>query len=120
MTEGEMSLEIGRFTSSYPVPPAAPARPAADSPEAPDDAHAHRFDTVLGDVPPAPTAEVRAQVDRAAEIAAELAARNRELHFSTDKDTGRVVIQVRDLDGNVIRTIPPSRALDVMSGAAVL
>jgi flagellar protein FlaG len=118
MTEGEMSLEIGRFTSSYPVPPAAPARPAAASPEAAE--KARNFDTVLGDVPPAPPREVRAEVDRAAEIAADLAARNRELHFSTDKDTGRVVIQVRDLDGNVIRTIPPSRVLDVMSGTAVL
>jgi flagellar protein FlaG len=29
------------------------------------------------------------------------------------------VIQVRDLDGNVLKTIPPSRALDVMSGAAL-
>jgi flagellar protein FlaG len=58
-------------------------------------------------------------VDRAAEIAAHLAAQNRELHFSTEQDTGRVVIQVRDLEGNVIRTIPPSRALDVMSGAAL-
>ena len=42
-----------------------------------------------------------------------------ELHFSKDSETGRVVIQVRDLDGNVLKTIPPSRALDVMSGAAL-
>ena len=37
---------------------------------------------------------------------------NRELHFETDEETGRVIIQVRDLEGNVIRTIPPSDALD--------
>ena len=29
---------------------------------------------------------------------------------------GRVIVQVRDLDGNVIRTIPPSEALDVLAG----
>jgi flagellar protein FlaG len=117
MTEGEMTLEIGRFTSSYPVaPPPAPQRAiAASAAEGP----ARRFDTLLDDVPPAPTEEVRAHVDRAAEVAAELAARDRELHFSTDEETGRVIIQVRDLDGNVIRTIPPSHALDVMSGAAL-
>ena len=74
---------------------------------------------MLGDVPPAPTEEVRRQVDRAAEIAAQLHDNNRELHFSKDQETGRVVIQVRDLDGNVLKTIPPSRALDVMSGAAL-
>ena len=28
-----------------------------------------------------------------------------------------MVIEVRDLDGNVIKTIPPSKALDIMSGA---
>jgi FlaG protein len=116
MTEGEMSLEIGRFTSSYPIVPVPPARPAAGSPEAAGQPRS--FDTVLGDVPPAPTDEVRDQVARASEIAQQMADRNRELHFSKDEQTGRMVIQVRDLDGNVIRTIPPSSVLDVMSGAA--
>lgn len=110
-----MTLEIGRFIPSYPVRPASPSRAAG--------ARAARAAAPgtesVADVPPAPPAEVRAQVDRAAEIARQLVAANRELHFSKDEDTGRVVIQVRDLDGNVIRTIPPSRVLDVMSGAAL-
>jgi FlaG protein len=110
-----MSLEIGRFTPASRVAPVAPAR----SPAAPARGASPRFDTVLGDVPPAPTAEVRRQVDRASEIAAQLAAANRELHFARDAGSGRVVIQVRDLDGNVIKTIPPSHALDVMAGAAL-
>ncbi len=112
-----MSLEIGRFNPSQHTPPAVQPRPVAAAPVA--GAQPSGFDTVLGDVPPAPTKEVRAQVDRAAEIAADMADRNRELHFSKDEDTGRLVIQVRDLDGNVIRTIPPSHALQVMSGSAL-
>ena len=60
-----------------------------------------------------------AEVDAAWERAAQLAAQNRELHFATDEETGRVIIQVRTLDGEVLRTIPPSRALDVMSGSAL-
>lgn len=111
-----MSLEIGRFTPTLPVPPVPPARTLAAPARGED---APQFDTVLGDVPPAPTEEVRKQVDRAAEIAAQLAVANRELHFSKDQDTGRVVIQVRDLDGTVIRTIPPSHVLAVMSGEAL-
>ena len=111
-----MSLEIGRFTPVHHVLPAPPVRPAAPTVRGGEPS---RFDTVLGDVPPAPTEEVRRQVDRAAEIAAQLHENNRELHFSKDEATGRVVIQVRDLDGNVLKTIPPSRALDVMSGAAL-
>ena len=110
-----MTLEIGRFTPAQPVRPAVAARPQA----VPARAGEPRFDTVLGDVPPAPTAEVRNQVDRAAGIAEQLAASNRELHFSKDAETGRLIIQVRDLQGNVIKTIPPSHALQVMSGAAL-
>ena len=29
------------------------------------------------------------------------------------------MIEVRDLEGNVLKTIPPAKALDVMSGAAL-
>ena len=42
---------------------------------------------------------------------------NRELHFSHDKESGRVIIEVRDLEGNVLKTIPPSKAMDILSGA---
>jgi hypothetical protein len=30
-----------------------------------------------------------------------------------------VIVEVRDLEGNVIGTIPPSKALAVMAGAAL-
>jgi flagellar protein FlaG len=56
-------------------------------------------------------------VDKAAERVQELHTQNRELHFSRDEASNRVVIEVRDLDGNVIKTIPPAKALDIMSGA---
>jgi flagellar protein FlaG len=59
-------------------------------------------------------------VNKAAEIVEQLQKQNRELHFSRDENTNRVVIEVRDLDGNVIKTIPPAKALDIMSGTAQL
>ena len=73
--------------------------------------------TIISEVPPAPTAEARELVDRAAERVQELHAANRELHFSREAHSNRVVIEVRDLEGNVIKTIPPAKAMDVMSGA---
>ena len=87
-----MSLEIGplRFRQPYVVPDAVPAGP-----------------------PPA----VRAEVDAARRRAAELAAQSRELHFTKDASSGRVIIEVRTLDGKVLRQIPPSKALAVMGGA---
>jgi hypothetical protein len=117
-----MNLEIGRFTHSAPVTPVSPHTRGehsgtTDATRAP--VGTAGFDTILGDIPPAPPEEARKQVDVAAQRVDELAASNRELHFTQDKDSGRVIIQVRDLEGKVIRTIPPSHALDVLSGAAL-
>jgi flagellar protein FlaG len=82
-------------------------------------AGAPKGDVAVISLPPSPPAEVLDEVARARDRAAELAANNRELHFTTDQDTGRVIVQVRDLQGNVIRTIPPSHALQVVSGAPI-
>ena len=70
-------------------------------------------------IPAGPPPDVLAEVDAARERAAELAAQNRELHFRRDEATRRTIIEVRTLDGEVLRTIPPSRALDVMGGEAL-
>jgi flagellar protein FlaG len=70
-------------------------------------------------LPPSPPDEVRDAIGAAAARAAELRAENRELHFRKDQTSGRVIVEVRDLAGNVIRTIPPSTALDVMAGARI-
>jgi uncharacterized FlaG/YvyC family protein len=70
-------------------------------------------------LPPSPPPEVLDEVAAARDRAAELAASNRELHFSVDGESNRVIVQVRDLAGNVIRTIPASEALDVMTGRPV-
>ena len=117
-----MSFEIG------PLPPVTPGvaarRPAPVAPTADFAVTLARATEPKGDVavislPPSPPPEVLDEVAAARDRAAELAANNRELHFSTDQDTGRVIVQVRDLQGNVIRTIPPSHALHVMSGGAL-
>jgi uncharacterized FlaG/YvyC family protein len=73
----------------------------------------------LSDIPATPPVDVLAEIDRAAARAQELARANRELHFEKDQASGRIIVQVRDLEGNVLRTIPPSSALDVMSGAGL-
>ena len=77
------------------------------------------IDTTALAIPASPPAEVLDAVGAAAARAAELRSQNRELHFEKDEHSGRVIIQVRDLAGNVIRTIPPSSALEIMSGAAI-
>jgi flagellar protein FlaG len=112
-----MTFEIGQLT----IAPVAPAsRPAAPHTPAAVASAAHADPVDWSDVIPAsPPPEVLAEVDAAWQRGAELAAQNRELHFERDAETGRTIIQVRSLDGEVLRTIPASKALDVMSGGAL-
>jgi hypothetical protein len=67
-------------------------------------------------LPASPPTAVLEDMHAAARVAEKLRAQQRELHFETTSD-GRVTVQVRDLDGNVIRTIPPARALEIASGS---
>jgi hypothetical protein len=116
-----MSFEIG------PLPPitpgVAPRRtapvPTADVSVTPARASEPKGDIAVISLPPSPPPEVMDEIAAARDRAAELAANNRELHFGTAEETGRIIVQVRDLQGNVIRTIPPSHALQVMSGGAL-
>jgi FlaG protein len=106
-----MDLRIDKL--GFSTPPTAPKRPALAAagfglPEP--------VDTSIPDVPPP---DVLREVQEAGRRAEELWNARRELHFQVDDDTGRVVVQVRDLEGHVIRTIPPSEALDIMSGRGI-
>ncbi|MEA2459309.1 MAG: hypothetical protein QOC95_2281 [Thermoleophilaceae bacterium] len=67
-------------------------------------------------LPASPPPAVLEDMYAAARVAADLRAQQRELHFETTSG-GRVIVQVRDLDGNVIRTIPPAHALEIAAGA---
>ena len=67
-------------------------------------------------LPASPPPAVLEDVHVAARVYQELRAQKRELHFEVT-DGGRVAVQVRDLDGNVIRTIPAAHALEVAGGA---
>lgn len=112
-----MTIEIGHLTvKPSGAAPSAPAPAAAEAPAPSGRAAALDSSDVI---PASPPPEVLAEVDAAWERAAELAAQNRELHFTRDEASGRTIIEVRTLTGEVLRTIPPSQALDVMGGGAL-
>ena len=93
---------IAKPQRSSAAKPAAPVQPAA----------AVSVDTL----PASPPDSVLEEMFAASKVADSLHEQARELHFEP-AGNGRVVVQVRDLDGNVIRTIPPATALDVAAGA---
>lgn len=111
-----MGLDVARIepTSFQTAPERAPrdARTAAAG-DARDTA-----DLSSAEIPSSPPAEVLDAVDAAARVARELRAQGRELRFvpASESGDGRTHVEVRDLDGNVLRTIPPSQALDVATG----
>jgi hypothetical protein len=112
-----MSFEIGPLP---PVTPGVAPRRTAPAHTADFSVTPARPSEPKGDIAViSPPPEVMDEIAAARDRAAELAANNREPHFSTDEETGRIIVQVRDLRGNVIRTIPPSRALHVMSSGAL-
>jgi hypothetical protein len=114
-----MSLEIGKLP---PVQPSA----AISRPESKrfslDLARTHApaaTDRVELSLPASPPPEILDEIGAAADRVDALAALDRELHFRTDEESGRVIIEVRDFEGNVIRTIPPTEALDVLAGGSL-
>jgi uncharacterized FlaG/YvyC family protein len=78
----------------------------------PEVAQAATADTM----PSRPPVDVLKEMEAASQRYEDLRSQQRELHFSHDPQQNRVIVEVRDLDGNVLRTIPPSRALDVIAG----
>jgi flagellar protein FlaG len=111
--ELDMGLDVARIQSnSFST---APERaPRASRAAGTDDTVA----VSSGDVPDSPPPEVLEAMDAAGRVARELHATGRELRFVPPQEgaVGHVRVEVRDLDGNVLREIPPSELLDVATG----
>jgi hypothetical protein len=68
-------------------------------------------------IPAAPPSEVMDEVLAAQKAIEDMHSRGRQLHF--EMDAGRVKILLQDLDGNVLKEIPPSHAIELASGRRV-
>ena len=78
-----------------------------------------RADISVDTIPDSPPQEVLDAMDAASHAYQKLRAQGRELRFAQDADTGRLSIEVRDLDGNLLRRIPPSKLLDVTTNGGL-
>ena len=94
---------------------AAPERGPRASRDAGTTGGVDRVALSSGDVPASPPPEVLEAMDAAARVARELHEQGRELRFASGEDGLR--IELCDLEGNVLRTIPPGELLDVASGS---
>lgn len=113
-----MGLDVARIepTTFETTPDRAPRASRAHAGQAQDAA-----DVSSSEIPSSPPPEVLDAIDAAGRVAHDLRAQGRELCFvpASESRDGRMRIEVRDLDGNVLRTIPPGEALDVATGSAL-
>jgi hypothetical protein len=109
-----MSFDINAIdpTRNLRLVPQPPARRTAD--EAGFAAALRAADATVDAIPAAPPPEVMDEVLAAQRAIQDMHDRGRTLHFAMD--SGRVKILLQDLDGNVIREVPSSRAVDIARG----
>jgi hypothetical protein len=111
-----MSFDIG---SVGRTPAAAPAS-NSPRPTAVPSAAAHDADTVTVDtIPASPPDEVHDAIGVANQAYHNLQAAGSELRFRVNESTGKLSVEVHDVNGNLMFTVPASTALDVASGASL-
>ena len=64
-------------------------------------------------LPEWPPESVWREVDEAARVWEDLHADGHEVHFDLDPRNGRLTIELRDLEGNVLTAVSPSEALAI-------
>jgi hypothetical protein len=107
----DMSLDVAPigpvdFDPPHDTTPRASRASAGDASDVSSDA-----------IPASPPAEVLDAIGAAAQRHGELLAQGRELRFTQD-EAGGVHVEVLDGDGDVLRAIAPSEALDIATGAS--
>jgi flagellar protein FlaG len=113
-----MSMQVPRMGSQDAAEVSAvQSIPRVDRPKEAAQPHLKQVEAVVNDtLPSRPPAEVLDEIQKAGERYDQLRSQKRELHFRHDDQANRVVVEVRDLEGNVLRTVPPSKALEIIAG----
>lgn len=66
--------------------------------------------------PSSPPPEVLDQIAATAQAYENLRSQGHELHFTHDEQSGRARIELRDRDGNTVRAVSASEALEIAAG----
>jgi hypothetical protein len=108
-----MSFDIGSVGRTPAASPAAGSSRAAAVPSS----SAQGADTVTVDtIPASPPDEVHDAIGVANQAYHNLQASGSELRFKVNEATGKLSVEVHDVHGNLLFTVPASTALDVASG----
>jgi hypothetical protein len=108
-----MSFDIGSVGRTPATTPSQTVRSSAPAPAQ----VAHAADTVTVDMIPAtPPPEVEDAIGVANQAYHNLKAAGSELRFKVNEATGKLTVEVHDVHGNLMFTVPASTVLDIASG----
>ncbi len=108
-----MSFDIGSVGRTPATAPAQTARSSAPAPAHSTEASA----TVTVDtIPASPPPEVQDAIGVANRAYHDLKSAGSELRFKVNEATGKLTVEVHDVHGNLMFTVPASTVLDVASG----
>ena len=81
--------------------------------------HAGSEAVTVDTIPASPPPEVHEAMGVAAQSYDKLQEQGRELRFKVNEGTGKLVVEVHDLHGNLLFQVPASKALDVAAGGGL-
>jgi len=111
-----MSFDIGSVGGT----PAAAAAQGSHRPTAAPSSSVQSADTVTVDtIPASPPDEVLDAIGVANQAYHNLQASGSEMRFKVNEATGKLSVEVHDVHGNLMFTVPASTALDVASGGSL-
>ena len=108
-----MSFDIG---SVGRTPTTAPAQTARSSAPAPTQSSQAAATVTIDTIPASPPAEVQDAIGVANQAYHDLKSEGSELRFKINEATGKLSVEVHDVHGNLMFTVPASTVLDVASG----
>ena len=108
-----MSFDIG---SVGRTPTTAPAQTARTSAPAPTQSAEPAVTVTVDAIPATPPPEVQNAIGVANQAYHDLKSDGTELRFKINEATGKLTVEVHDVHGNLMFTVPASTALDVASG----
>jgi uncharacterized FlaG/YvyC family protein len=110
-----MSFDIASVGRTPGTAPAANKTQNAALTDAVQASESVTVDTIASSPPP----EVHEAMGVAAQAYDRLEAQGRQMRFKVNEGTGKLVVEIHDLHGNLLFQVPASTALDVAGGGSL-
>ena len=109
-----MSFDIAPIGRTPGTAPAATEKTHNAAPS-----YAAQDSVTVDTIPSSPPPEVHEAMGVAAQAYDKLEAEGRQMRFKVNEGTGKLVVEIHDLHGQLLFQVPSSKALEVASGGSL-